>query len=238
MVYAYSETLRAAHQPRRGRARQGLAAAQDAGRPLAAARRRPRAARLPVDAPRQAAAVHGQRVRAADRVGRVPLASTGGCSTTPPTRASCGWSRDLNRVYKATPALWQLDHDPDGFEWIDSDDAFRNTLAFLRKRLRRRAGRRRHQLRRRPPRGLPPRPAPRPAAGARSSTPTPSPTAAPASATSARSRPCPSPTTAARTPPRSASPRWAWSSSRPADRGLRSTGQTSTSRGCLGAGPR
>ena len=40
---------------------------------------------------------------------------------------------DLNRVYKETPALWQLDHTPDGFEWIDSDDAFRNTLAYLRK---------------------------------------------------------------------------------------------------------
>jgi 1,4-alpha-glucan branching enzyme len=40
---------------------------------------------------------------------------------------------DLNRVYKETPALWQLDHSPDGFEWIDSDDAFRNTLAYLRK---------------------------------------------------------------------------------------------------------
>ena len=40
---------------------------------------------------------------------------------------------DLNRVYKDTPALWQLDHSPDGFEWIDSDDAFRNTLAYLRK---------------------------------------------------------------------------------------------------------
>ena len=45
MVYAYSEQLRAAHQPRRGRARQGLAATQDARRRLAEARRRPRAAR-------------------------------------------------------------------------------------------------------------------------------------------------------------------------------------------------
>ncbi|WP_028047743.1 1,4-alpha-glucan branching protein GlgB [Cellulomonas sp. URHE0023] len=40
---------------------------------------------------------------------------------------------DLNRIYSATPALWQLDHSGDGFEWIDSDDAFRNTLAYLRK---------------------------------------------------------------------------------------------------------
>jgi 1,4-alpha-glucan branching enzyme len=41
--------------------------------------------------------------------------------------------RELNAVYRATPALWQLDNTPDGFEWIDSDDAFRNTLAYVRK---------------------------------------------------------------------------------------------------------
>ncbi|WP_019137847.1 1,4-alpha-glucan branching protein GlgB [Cellulomonas massiliensis] len=41
--------------------------------------------------------------------------------------------RDLNTVYRENPALWQLDHSHDGFEWIDSDDAGRNTLAYLRK---------------------------------------------------------------------------------------------------------
>ncbi|MBU4336425.1 MAG: 1,4-alpha-glucan branching protein GlgB, partial [Actinobacteria bacterium] len=41
--------------------------------------------------------------------------------------------RDLNAVYRATPALWQKDHTPDGFEWLDSDDADGNTLAYLRK---------------------------------------------------------------------------------------------------------
>ncbi|MBU4214138.1 MAG: 1,4-alpha-glucan branching protein GlgB [Actinobacteria bacterium] len=41
--------------------------------------------------------------------------------------------RDLNAVYRATPALWQRDHTPDGFEWLDSDDADGNTLAYLRK---------------------------------------------------------------------------------------------------------
>ncbi|GIG22332.1 1,4-alpha-glucan branching enzyme GlgB [Cellulomonas chitinilytica] len=41
--------------------------------------------------------------------------------------------RDLNALYRETPALWQLDHTPDGFEWIDSDDADHNLLAYLRK---------------------------------------------------------------------------------------------------------
>ena len=41
--------------------------------------------------------------------------------------------QDLNRVYRDTPALWLRDHTPDGFEWIDSDDADGNTLVYLRK---------------------------------------------------------------------------------------------------------
>ena len=41
--------------------------------------------------------------------------------------------RDLNRVYRETPALWLRDHAPDGFEWLDSDDADGNTLAYLRR---------------------------------------------------------------------------------------------------------
>ncbi len=41
-------------------------------------------------------------------------------------------SRDLNRIYRQTPALWQLDTSPDGFSWIDANDALGNTLSFLR----------------------------------------------------------------------------------------------------------
>jgi 1,4-alpha-glucan branching enzyme len=41
-------------------------------------------------------------------------------------------SRDLNRLYRANPALWQLDSSPDGFAWIDSNDAHGNVLSFLR----------------------------------------------------------------------------------------------------------
>ena len=41
--------------------------------------------------------------------------------------------KDLNALYKRTPALWQLDHSPEGFEWIDSEDADHNVLAYIRK---------------------------------------------------------------------------------------------------------
>jgi 1,4-alpha-glucan branching enzyme len=41
-------------------------------------------------------------------------------------------SRDLNALYKQTPALWQLDTSPEGFSWIDANDAPGNTLSFLR----------------------------------------------------------------------------------------------------------
>ena len=37
----------------------------------------------------------------------------------------------LNRVYRETPALWQLDADPAGFAWITSDPGH-NVVAFLR----------------------------------------------------------------------------------------------------------
>jgi 1,4-alpha-glucan branching enzyme len=41
-------------------------------------------------------------------------------------------SRDLNAIYRQTPPLWELDASPDGFDWIDSNDAQGNTLSFLR----------------------------------------------------------------------------------------------------------
>ncbi|GGZ77056.1 1,4-alpha-glucan branching enzyme GlgB 1 [Streptomyces echinoruber] len=40
--------------------------------------------------------------------------------------------RDLNTVYRATPALWRLDTEPDGFQWIVGDAAEDNVFAFLR----------------------------------------------------------------------------------------------------------
>ncbi len=42
------------------------------------------------------------------------------------------WVGDLNRLMGAEPALHRLDFDPDGFEWIDTDDARRGMLSFIR----------------------------------------------------------------------------------------------------------
>ena len=40
--------------------------------------------------------------------------------------------RDLNRRYRETPALWSMDTDPDGFRWIDANDAPSNVFSFVR----------------------------------------------------------------------------------------------------------
>ncbi len=40
--------------------------------------------------------------------------------------------RDLNRIYRAEPALWAADVEPAGFRWIDADDADDNVIAFIR----------------------------------------------------------------------------------------------------------
>jgi len=44
------------------------------------------------------------------------------------------WVEDLSKLYRAEPALHQLDADPDrGFEWIDANDSQACVLTFLRK---------------------------------------------------------------------------------------------------------
>ena len=40
--------------------------------------------------------------------------------------------RDLNRLYRDEPALWELDSDPGGFWWLEPNDADNNVLAFAR----------------------------------------------------------------------------------------------------------
>ncbi len=40
--------------------------------------------------------------------------------------------RDLNRLYRDEPALWEVDFTPDGFRWIEPNDALHNVVAFER----------------------------------------------------------------------------------------------------------
>ena len=42
------------------------------------------------------------------------------------------WYRDLLLLYKKNPALYELDNDPAGFEWINKDDIFRSIFSFVR----------------------------------------------------------------------------------------------------------
>jgi 1,4-alpha-glucan branching enzyme len=41
--------------------------------------------------------------------------------------------RDLNQFYRATPALYQQDFVPEGFEWIEHNDSERSVVSFIRR---------------------------------------------------------------------------------------------------------
>jgi 1,4-alpha-glucan branching enzyme len=45
--------------------------------------------------------------------------------------ASC--VRDLNRIYRAEPSLWEKDFTPDGFEGINLDDPDNSSISFIRR---------------------------------------------------------------------------------------------------------
>ena len=42
------------------------------------------------------------------------------------------WIRDLNQLYRSTPALYEQDFSEAGFQWIDCDDADVSVISFLR----------------------------------------------------------------------------------------------------------
>jgi len=43
------------------------------------------------------------------------------------------WVRDLNWLYRSEPALYELDCEPDGFEWVDCNDADQSLVSLLRR---------------------------------------------------------------------------------------------------------
>ena len=51
----------------------------------------------------------------------------------PPHQGLQRWVRDLNRLYRAEPALHEVDFEPPGFEWIDCDDRGASIISFLRR---------------------------------------------------------------------------------------------------------
>ena len=42
------------------------------------------------------------------------------------------WYKDLLHLYKKNKALYELDNDPKGFDWINKDDIFRSIFSFIR----------------------------------------------------------------------------------------------------------
>ena len=109
------------------------------------------------------------------------------------------WVADLNALYRAEPALHEVDFDPAGFEWVDCHDAEASVISFLRRPRDRAAGARRLQFHAGAAHELHRRACPTADTGASCSTATPRSTAAAAWAISAASRRRPCPRTAAST---------------------------------------
>ncbi|HBC87794.1 MAG TPA: 1,4-alpha-glucan branching enzyme [Lentisphaeria bacterium] len=40
--------------------------------------------------------------------------------------------KDLNKLYRQRPALWELDFQPKGFEWVDINDILQSVLSYIR----------------------------------------------------------------------------------------------------------
>ncbi len=50
----------------------------------------------------------------------------------PEHQAIQNWYRDLLHLYKKNKAMYEMDSDPAGFEWINADDCFRSIYSFMR----------------------------------------------------------------------------------------------------------
>jgi len=42
------------------------------------------------------------------------------------------WARDLNHLYRREPALYEQDFTPEGFEWIEANDAEQSVYSYIR----------------------------------------------------------------------------------------------------------
>ena len=115
--------LRAAAVARRGRARQGLAARQDAGRRLAEVRQPAAALRLQYAQPGKKLLFMGGELGQWREWNHDASLDWHLLDEPAHARRRSAGSRDLNALYRDEPALHELDCDPAGFEWIDCRDA-------------------------------------------------------------------------------------------------------------------
>ena len=139
--------LPAAVLARRGRARQAVAAVEDARRRLAEARDAADAARLHVRAPGPQAAVHGRRDRPVARVEPRRRARLGGARRSAPRRPAALGPRPATPPIAPAAPLWAEDFAPEGFAWIDCHDHDNSVVSLLRRDpAQRRAGGRGRQL--------------------------------------------------------------------------------------------
>ena len=126
--------LRPAALARRGGARQGLAARQDAGRRLAEVRQPARCCigYMFAQPGKKLLFMGGEfgQWREWDHEESLDWHLLDQYRHAPGDAR--GWP-DLNHVYRSDPALHELDFDPAGFEWVDCDDADQSVISFLRK---------------------------------------------------------------------------------------------------------
>ena len=50
----------------------------------------------------------------------------------PEHQAIQNWYKDLLHLYRKNKAMYEMDSDPAGFEWINADDCFRSIYSFVR----------------------------------------------------------------------------------------------------------
>ena len=125
----HQRELLPAADPRRGRARQGVAARQDARRRLAAARQPAAAARPTSSSARQEAAVHGRRVRPARATGTTSASWTGACSRRAARRAAALDRPTSLRPTATCPPCTSTTATPTGFAWVDASDEDQSVVA-------------------------------------------------------------------------------------------------------------
>jgi 1,4-alpha-glucan branching enzyme len=52
---------------------------------------------------------------------------------TPERRGLARYFEDMGNVYRSRPCLWEMDHEPGGMEWLDTEDREQSILSYVRR---------------------------------------------------------------------------------------------------------